>query len=208
MSLFDWVSRIAWWSLAGSIVVAVVGSVLLVYVPSVFPPAVAQLHDPMSQLEPLVLLIVTGLFVGVAASLSFVLNRTASDTLSQPIDRPPETPRETPGPVVGSSFDQTLEQRPDTADQTLSGLAVELLADTDEYDRDTAASAIADGSWTENPRAAAFLADEVTPPWPVRLRDWLASAPAARRQARATVDELVQVYELRRDRTSGGKQDE
>lgn len=58
------------------------------------------------------------------------------------------------------------------------------------YDEETAGEALARGSWTDDPRAAAFLGEAVSPPVGTRVRDW-ASGDAFGRRARAAVDAVL-----------------
>lgn len=61
------------------------------------------------------------------------------------------------------------------------------------HPREEAERLVDSGAWTDDPRAAAFLGDEHLPLW-MRVRDW-ASGAGKRRQAEATVDELLRLTE-------------
>lgn len=75
---------------------------------------------------------------------------------------------------------------------SLRGLAIRVIARTAECSRDRAADHVHDGTWTEDVRAAAFLARNGAADLPlsIRIRDW-ASGRAFERQVEATVDELA-----------------
>ncbi|WP_424016523.1 DUF7269 family protein [Halorientalis pallida] len=68
-------------------------------------------------------------------------------------------------------------------------VAETVLVEHDRLDPKTASARLDDGSWTDDPRAAAFLGD-ATPPPTVRVVDWLSGRPFERR-ARAAVSELA-----------------
>jgi hypothetical protein len=78
-----------------------------------------------------------------------------------------------------------------SAHETLADAAVAAVAADDDVDETVAAARVADGSWTDDPRAAAYLAEGPTPTVPplVRLRDWLSGERHSRR-VRATVREI------------------
>lgn len=78
----------------------------------------------------------------------------------------------------------------------LRNLAVRVLVSETEWSESTAVDRIVDGTWTDDPRAAAFLGGESAPERPVsiRVRDWL-HGESFRRQVEATVDELSRLTE-------------
>lgn len=80
---------------------------------------------------------------------------------------------------------------------SLRGLAIRVIARTAECSRERAADHVDAGSWTEDVRAAAFLAGDEGPDLPlsIRIRDW-ASGRALERQVEATVDELAARMEV------------
>ncbi|MCU4743410.1 DUF7269 family protein [Natronoglomus mannanivorans] len=51
--------------------------------------------------------------------------------------------------------------------------AIDVLAACHNVSADDAATRIRDGTWTEDPRAAAFLSTSVTPPLRLRIVDWM-----------------------------------
>jgi hypothetical protein len=69
------------------------------------------------------------------------------------------------------------------------GVAETVLVEHDGLDPETASVRLDEGTWTDDPRAAAFLGD-ATPPPAVRVVDWLSGRPFERR-ARAAVAELA-----------------
>lgn len=71
--------------------------------------------------------------------------------------------------------------------------AVTVLAATEGYSETEAEERVRDGSWTDDPRAAAFLGGATVPKPPLWMRivDWLHGDPY-RRQARAAVAEIAE----------------
>lgn len=77
------------------------------------------------------------------------------------------------------------------AREQLIDAVAETLTTVRDVDETTARTMVADGTWSDDPRAAAYLADGETPTVPpaTRLRDWL-SGERRQRRVRATVREL------------------
>lgn len=71
-------------------------------------------------------------------------------------------------------------------------VAVDTLVDVEDVSEATAEQRLETGTWTDDPRAAAFLGgdDVPRPSLSIRLRDWLSADPAFTRRARAAVTEL------------------
>lgn len=125
--------------------------------------------------------------------------------------RPPEVPARRTTVVTGADFDGRVQGAVEAAEPTptesddlaavrtrLRSLAVEILCRGRGYDRDEAQRALAAGTWTEDPVAAAFLADASTSqPLRRRVRRWV--LPSAERRARIerTVAELERAFEDR-----------
>jgi len=86
-----------------------------------------------------------------------------------------------------------------TLERSLRGLAVRVVASTSGWTVERAREHVDDGTWTDDVRAAAFVADEDGPTRPpsVRLRDWAHGTPIER-QVKATVDELAALMEVDR----------
>lgn len=112
-----------------------------------------------------------------------------------------------PARRVGAAVDEpltTLTEDPESTSATdreraaaaakseLRPLAVETLAATAGVDRGTAARRVDEGTWTEDPRAAAFLCDGDAVRVPLRLRvlDWVRGEPVAAR-IEASVAEIA-----------------
>lgn len=130
-----------------------------------------------------------------------VLYRTVSDgdetqgRLTLPAPREPASPED----MVGATFDRQAGVRPDAdpvqgwravdPENELRALAVDLLRAERGHDVDGAREAIESGAWTDDPRAAAYLAGTVSLPLPIRVRDWLAGE-RERRGIAATLAEL------------------
>ena len=105
--------------------------------------------------------------------------------------------------VVGSDIDDVLAQLsaareyPDgwkrvDAEGTVRSLAVEVLRSETDRDADAAATALDEGTWTDDPRAAAFLGTGTGLPVRTRVADWASGEPY-RRQLEATVAELAEL---------------
>lgn len=104
--------------------------------------------------------------------------------------------------LLGSGFDRHAGVRDDAdpvaapwasvnVERTTRSLAVDLLRTEAGYDLETARDALHEGTWTDDPRAAAYLG-AATLPASVRVRDWLSGEPE-RRQVEATVAELAAI---------------
>ncbi|QLH79315.1 hypothetical protein HZS55_19340 [Halosimplex rubrum] len=102
--------------------------------------------------------------------------------------------------LVGDAVDEVLDALgdPETTDSgwrrsdveaRIRDLAVEVLRETGT---DDAEAALETGEWTDDPRAAAYLGDDVPLSVRVRVADWASGAPY-RRRVEATVAELSAV---------------
>jgi len=105
--------------------------------------------------------------------------------------------------VAGGDIEASLDRLREGANETvpvrtdrqrvrrrLTELAVATIAAREECTRAAASERVARGTWTDDPRAAAFLADDERAPLDVRIEDWLFGPPTERR-ARATVAEIA-----------------
>ncbi|WP_226012818.1 DUF7269 family protein [Halomicrobium salinisoli] len=100
---------------------------------------------------------------------------------------------------MGWRVDATSAWQSRTARETrdhLRNLTVRVLASETGLSEEVAVERVVDGSWTDDPRAAAFLGGASAPerPLPIKVRDWLHGA-AFRRQVEATVDEISRLSE-------------
>lgn len=102
--------------------------------------------------------------------------------------------------VVGEQLDAQLEAlskyhsdaRAGVVAHDLRPIGVELVARVRGVDVETAREQLETGSWTEDPRAAAFFATEpVAVPLRYRILDRLADEPVEYRRARHAIDELL-----------------
>ncbi|ELZ25799.1 hypothetical protein C475_10079 [Halosimplex carlsbadense 2-9-1] len=102
--------------------------------------------------------------------------------------------------LVGDAVDEVLDALgdPETTDSgwrrvdaysQIRSLAIDVLR---EAGTDDPAAALATGEWTDDPRAAAYLGDDVPLPVRIRVADWAGGDPY-RRQVEATVAELSAV---------------
>jgi len=109
-------------------------------------------------------------------------------------------PEEADGPVVGAAFDagiartteNSVVRRDGDVRYQLRSLAVEGLVTVDGQSRDEAESRVDDGAWTDDPVAAAYLADqEATLPFWRRLRAWLRPAQTQKDRIVRTIEALA-----------------
>jgi hypothetical protein len=84
--------------------------------------------------------------------------------------------------TTGDEIDSVFGANPDderqlgshrrTARKRIRRTAITVVADAERIDEERAAERIADGSWTDDPRAAAFLGGRRFAPLRTRIRDW------------------------------------
>ncbi|WP_137286033.1 DUF7269 family protein [Halorussus salinisoli] len=160
------------------------------FLPWLFPAAVFR---PLSGLvgSPAVILL-----VGVVAGLlgARALRETATgatdangDGNADGLDRwtptrAPERAYYDEHRTAGSAVDSALDVDPGETDDVdvrrrnargrIRETAVSVVADAEHVDPETAAEGIAAGSWTDDPRAAAFLGGRHLAPLRTRIRDW------------------------------------
>ena len=105
--------------------------------------------------------------------------------------------------LVGDDVDAALAALGDTdragngwkrvdVEKRVRGLAVDVLRAETDGGADEVAAALDSGAWTDDPRAAAYLGDDVALPVRIRVADW-ASGDPHRRKVEATVAELAAV---------------
>lgn len=172
---------------------AVVGTLTLVvaavaiHAPALSPVSTTAARALAEALGPTGMVFGVGLFVAGYALLGVLSARVRRSDVDPLVEAPPEVPRDGRTEVVAAAFDAAFEAgtRPELLRSRLREAAVEAQVMTAGVDRERAAEAVATGAWTDDPRAAAFLGDDVERPPPrVRLRDLLASEPRTRRYAR------------------------
>ncbi|WP_245180556.1 DUF7269 family protein [Haloarcula amylovorans] len=133
--------------------------------------------------------------------------KTGEPTPETPVELPsanPETMRGESHSVVGDDIDDLLRRidgRVDPYNGIEASYAVEVqhrlreavlraLVRYTDRDPETAEAAVANGTWTDDVRAASFLGDRVgDPPLAVQLRDW-ASGEGFDRKVAATLSEI------------------
>jgi hypothetical protein len=119
---------------------------------------------------------------------------------------PPEDVVTAPPSLVGDELDTVVRSLagttlgPESAEElrtTLQSLAVTLLVDGGDFDEDEARTAVTEGMWTTDKRAAWFLGgpDAPRPSWWQRAADWLHPENRVVRRARHTVAELTELEE-------------
>lgn len=153
-----------------------------------------------------------GLAVVVWAVLSLgVAVDPSADEDDGPSQDDPDADR-TPGDadvaVVGAEIEAALD-RLDTRDpaadyrnrttveRPIKRAAVAAVAEREDVSREEAARRVEDGSWTDRPRAAAFVGgpDVPSPPLVVRILDWLRGDPFER-HARVTIAEIARLLSV------------
>jgi len=151
-------------------------------------------------------LLAGGLAVYTAYERSTLPETGTAATVSVPV--PPSRRDEANVSTAGGRLDTLVEEiHADDLDEDVSrvdasvnrrrvrgrirGVAVAVLVDTKDCTGEAAREMLATGSWTDRPRARAFLGDDVSRlPLSVRLRDW-ASGEQFRRRASATIEEVA-----------------
>jgi len=156
---------------------------------------------------PARLLVYLAAHVGVAlAGWTVWRNRSATSTESSPLSLPParESTADADG-VVGTELEQTLEALADPSEtvsgwqrvkveRALESLAIDVLRRESACDFDDVEAALAAGTWTEDPRAAAYLGEE-TLPIRTQIIDWASGEPY-QRKVDATVSELAAIADV------------
>lgn len=87
-----------------------------------------------------------------------------------------------------------------TVRQRLRDAAVRTLSSSHDVSRDRAAEMVDDGTWTEDPRAAAFLGSAAAPapPLRIRIRDW-ASGESTERSVEHAADAIAATADVDRE---------
>jgi hypothetical protein len=147
--------------------------------------------------------------VAVAGGGAAVRARLRTD--ERDIDLPtPESARTQPTPGAGFDDDitalapggrmQGASERRAVRDR-LDGLAVAVLVRDGDSER-RACEALAEGTWTDDPYAAAFFAEARASDVPLeeRLRAAFSSEPSSRRRARHAADALAHIADRERER--------
>ncbi|WP_157971643.1 DUF7269 family protein, partial [Halorussus litoreus] len=182
----------------------------VVFLPGLFPESVFR---PVSRV--LGSQVVVGLFAATAALLAAAAlresaTRTSGDDRRATDDeqqtdawfpnRSPERAHYDEVRTAGREVDRALGTDPDdhSADDVAAmrrdarnrvrTIAVDVVADFENCDRATAARLIADGTWTDDRRAAAFLAGVDRAPLGVRIRDWASGERFERWASRAVAE--------------------
>jgi hypothetical protein len=176
------------------------------FVPWLFPAAIFR---PLSALvaSPTSILVVAGA-VGLLGVQAFRESATSASDGEEGDERradhltfPKEPERahyeeyRTTGHEIDSVFDadpddtRELGSRRRKAESRIRRTAITVVAEVERIDDEEAAERIAAGTWTDDPRAAAFLGGRRLAPLRVRIRDW-ASGERFERWATHAVDEI------------------
>jgi hypothetical protein len=94
--------------------------------------------------------------------------------------------------TTDASDPDALQSRRETARGRIRETAITVVAAAENCDPETAAGRIRDGTWTDDPRAAAFLGGAKFAPLRIRIRDW-ASGEQFERWATHAVAEIEAV---------------
>lgn len=199
-----------WRVVAGLGVLSLAAAVAVVALPGTLLPPVRFTAETVASMRSFALLL--GAFVGIFG-LYVAYHRETDETVADDapsVDLPSEDPELSHGPTndaVGAQLDQYLERIGGMADgssgnqytvykvrQNLEALAVRVVADAAGCSRARAQHHVAQGTWTDDVRAAAFVGgrDAPEPTLAMRIRDW-ANGSTFDRQVRATVDELARL---------------
>jgi len=151
-----------------------------------------------------VLLVIGGGLAALAAGWRWWATRsydTTSPADTTPTDQLPEAiAGESPAPLIGEGFDAALTaalsdpRRIEPIRADLRQLAIDALTQ-DGVTAADAEEAVDEGTWTEDPRAAAFLGAGIDRPLELRLRDWLQADHSTTRQVRHTLAAIEEVLE-------------
>jgi hypothetical protein len=152
------------------------------------------------------------------------LYRLGSSTTGSPalVANPPERASYDQHEVTGSSIDESVaavgSELPESSakdwwtyreksdvESTLEHVTVCVLASEHDVSSAAATQMVEDGSWTDDPRATAFLSDDVGSALPLRVQfvDWL-SGEAYQRRVDATVDAIARHAGLEAESTDAG----
>lgn len=172
------------------------------------PDLVETLPQAVSVVEsqpPERLLLGLGLVVGALAVWTSRGGSPVDDPPERPAARfarvgdPPEAASAADRALTGASFDGQVAVACSGDDSalravrdTLADTAASALARTEDRDSEQARRAVETGAWTDDPLAAAFLADDGGPDFPVtaRLRAWLDPETERRRRVERTVEAI------------------
>jgi hypothetical protein len=195
-------------------VLSVVAAVVLVVAPYLAPITKASVPAFDDNARELLLSVVGGVSLvlgGLFYAGRHVYTRVGrSDTPPHSVTaepgHPPEDVVTAPPSLVGDELDTVVRSLagttlgPESAEElrtTLQSLAVTLLVDGGDFDEDEARTAVTEGMWTTDKRAAWFLGgpDAPRPSWWQRAADWLHPENRVVRRARHTVAELTELEE-------------
>ena len=165
--------------------------------------AVSALAGVDSRQFALLLATAVGL-LGLVLALIRGVGRPVEEGLERLRERPPEAVTESEAPRHGAAFDRRVagavegvrRQRASVRGR-LRSTAVRTYARATGSDESAARRAVAAGTWTDDPTAAAFLAapDGPAPSLVSRLRLWLDPVAERRRRIEATVDAVESLVE-------------
>ncbi|NEU58201.1 hypothetical protein [Halorussus sp. MSC15.2] len=193
---------------------AVVGGVSLAFalgvafLPWLFPPGVFR---PISTVvaSPISILLfgVAAGLLGANAFRESATGASSGDSESGPHavgfdrrtrDRVPERGYYDEHRTTGETVDSVLGANPDETDDLyarrrnvrgrIRETAISVVADAERIDSETAADRISAGSWTDDPRAAAFLGGRHLAPLRTRIRDWASGERFERWATRAVAE--------------------
>jgi len=186
-------------------VCSVVGAALVVAAPWLVPPA--ALEGVLVLLANEATVVLLAVVAGLLGLRTVYRGEPRSDEAEIELPPPPaERERRREGGVrtAGQSLDELLDRIADPERESrgidrlidkgqvrdqVRATAVDVLVDTGGYTPEVAGEHLDRGTWTDRPRAAAFLGDRSLP-LEVRIVDWF-SGEAFERQVRAAVEELA-----------------
>ncbi|WP_336000887.1 DUF7269 family protein [Halorientalis halophila] len=185
--------------LVGGGAVGLLAAATLALAPGLLPIPRSQLASAMDSLTGTVGLAALAVVAGLTAAVQGLWSST---TPSRPPPLPVDgdlTDEDADGTVVGDDFDARLAavsrvggrsaESEAVLREELRRLATDVYERTHRCDWETAARAVEDGSWTDDPAAAAFVGGADAPDVPLRLwfRDMLGERGAFHRQTIRTI---------------------
>lgn len=190
----------------------------VVFAPDLAAEPVAEAAALLESRDPQRLLLALGAVVGLYAAWSARSGSATRPPADGPaatfegVGDPPETASAADRARTGRAFDERVGDAV-TGDlealasvrATLAGTAEAVHARRADCSPAAAARAVETGAWTDDPTAAAFLAGEDGPGFPLlaRLRKWLDPAAERRRRVKRTVAALDAPFEAATDGGDG-----
>lgn len=160
----------------------------------------------VADVDPGAVLLIASLVVGVYAAVAarsaggdrHDTGSAAERRYERIVAAPPEAVTADREQLAGADLDTRIRSAVESGGgdlravrEVLAATAASAVAEREGRTREAAERAVERGEWTDDPRAAAFLADgRPAPPLLARVRLWLAPEAERRRRVRRTVDAI------------------